>query len=315
MDARSAIEPTGTERNAAPPSPLARTVSAYLTHLTLERGLSDHTAAAYRADLARLERWANGRGATTPAALDGALLEAFTLHLTGLGLAESSISRAISTLRGFSRYLEEQGEISHDPTTHLSTPRSWRHLPDALSVDDMERLLSPALEPGPLGVRNGAIVELMYGCGLRVSETIGLTLDGIDLHRRRVRVVGKGNRERLVPVGQIAIDRLLGYLKHARPALAGKRDDPHLFITRRGGPMTRQTCWYMIRARAARCGVRAVSPHTLRHTFATHLLDNGADLRVVQAILGHADISTTQIYTHVSRQRLREVHRRFHPRG
>jgi len=298
-----------------PTTPLAREVEAYLEHLRLERGLSPHTVSAYRADLARLTAWAAGRGAVRPVALDAALLEGYLAHLTARGLAPSSIARGISAARGFVRHLLDAGDIGHDPTVRLKAPRASRHLPDALSEAEVAGLLDPALEAGPLGLRNVAIVELMYASGLRVSETVGLTLDGIDLHQARVRVTGKGDRERLVPMGAMAVERLFDYLRTARPALAKGRPARHLFITARSGPLTRQACWYMIRRRALASGIRAISPHTLRHTFATHLLDHGADLRVVQTLLGHADIGTTQIYTHVSRERLRDVHRRFHPRG
>jgi integrase/recombinase XerD len=315
MGARSAIPAPPSTGAAPPPTPLAREVAAYLEHLRLERGLSPHTVAAYRADLERLAAWAARRGVTDPDRLDAALLEGYLAHLTAQGLAPSSIARGLSAARGLVRHLLDTGGIGHDPTVRLKAPKAWRHLPDALSEADVERLLDPALEPGPLGIRNTAIVELMYASGLRVSETVGLTLDGIDLHQARVRVTGKGDRERLVPMGGQAVERLFDYLRAARPSLAKGRPARHLFLTARAGPLTRQACWHMIRRRALACGIRAISPHTLRHTFATHLLDHGADLRVVQSLLGHADIGTTQIYTHVSRERLREVHRRYHPRG
>jgi integrase/recombinase XerD len=184
-------------------------------------------------------------------------------------------------------------------------------------VNDIDRLLNPALEDGPLGLRNLAIVELMYAAGLRVSETVELALDGLDLSAGRVRVCGKGDKERWVPIGMAARQRITEYLRHARPQLTGKKKaaSPQLFLSRRGTGMTRQNCWHMLRARGGKCGIRRISPHTLRHTFATHLLEGGADLRVVQALLGHADIGTTQIYTHVSREHLKEVHRRYHPRS
>jgi integrase/recombinase XerD len=318
MDVRSATPPGRAGAADAPPpeaTPLEREVAAYLDHLRLERGLSPHTLAAYRADLGRLAGWAGRWGIVTAGQVDGDMLDGFLAHLTGEGLAASSIARSLSAARGFARYLLETGGIGHDPTVRLKAPRPWRRLPDALSEDDVNRLLDPDLEPGPLGLRNAAMVELMYASGLRVSEAVGLTLDGIDLHHGRVRVTGKGDRERLVPMGDVAVERLFDYLRNARPALLKGRPSPHLFVTTRGGRMTRQACWHMIRGRAARCGIRAISPHTLRHTFATHLLDHGADLRVVQSLLGHADIGTTQIYTHVSRERLKEVHRRYHPRA
>ncbi|MBI5136304.1 MAG: site-specific tyrosine recombinase XerD [Nitrospirae bacterium] len=311
----SAHNPTLPPPDADAPSPLDRDVTRFLEHLRLERRLSTHTVAAYRADLKRLQEWARRERIRDARAITAERLQGHVAELTARGLVPSSIARATSTLRGFVRFLLEVAAIHLDPARHLPTPKAWRHLPDALSEEEMTRLLEPALEPGELGLRNAAIVELMYASGLRVSETVGLRLDGLDLYQGLVRVTGKGDKERLVPVGEVAAARLLDYLRGARPKLVRGRDSGHLFITLRGGAMTRQNCWHMIRRRAARCGLRAISPHTLRHSFATHLLDHGADLRVVQALLGHSDISTTQIYTHVSRERLKEVHRRHHPRG
>jgi len=296
-------------------SPLLPEVTPYLDHLRLERGLSPHTVAAYRADLARLSAWAGGQGISDTAGLTPQLLDGYMAHLTASGLAPSSIARGLSAARGLVRHLLKAGDLVRDPTVHLRPPRPWRRLPHALPEADVARLLEPTLEPGPRGLRNAALLELMYASGLRVSETVGLRLDGIDLHAGHVRVTGKGDKERLVPVGAMAVARLTDYLRSARPALAKGRSAPHLFITARGRAMTRQACWHMLRRRALACGVGPVHPHALRHSFATHLLDRGADLRVVQALLGHADIGTTQIYTHVSRARLREVHRRYHPRG
>jgi integrase/recombinase XerD len=300
---------------ATPDGPLDREIAAYLEHLRLERGLSAHTVAAYGADLARLSDWARRRGVHGPEALDAAVLEGYLAHLTGRGLAASSIARGISAARGFVRHLLDTGMIGHDPTVRLRAPRAWRRLPDALPEADVARLLDPDLEPGPLGARNAAILELMYASGLRVSEAVGLELDGLDLHHARVRVTGKGDRERLLPMGRAAVERLFDYLRTARPLLARGAPARHVFLSARARPLTRQACWHMIRRRALGCGLAGVTPHTLRHSFATHLLDHGADLRVVQALLGHADIGTTQIYTHVSRERLKEVHRRFHPRA
>ncbi len=287
----------------------------YLAHLKVERGLSDHTVTAYRADLKRLRMWAQKRGISSVDQLTAATLQTHVAELTATGLVPATIARATATLRGFVRYLQEVSAIHTDPAGHLPTPRAWRQLPDALSEQEVALLLETDPQGGPLGTRNSAILELMYASGLRVSEAVGLTLDGIDLYQGLVRITGKGGKERLVPVGESAIARLMDYLNGTRPGLVRGRDSGHLFVTRRGTAMTRQNCWHMIRKRARACGLRAISPHTLRHSFATHLLDNGADLRVVQALLGHSDISTTQIYTHVSRERLKSVHQRFHPRG
>jgi len=297
------------------PTALEREMANYLDHLRLERGLSGNTIAAYRADLKRLTRWANDNNITTPVQRNATRLQGYLGTLVASGLTPSSIARGTATIRGLVRYLRETRVIDDDPARHLVTPKPWQQLPDALSEDEATRLLEGPLENGPLADRNRAIVELMYASGLRVSETVGLMLDGIDLYQGLVRVTGKGGKERLVPVGEAAISRLLAYLQHARPTLAQRRDSGHLFITKRGSGMTRQNCWHMLKKRALQCDLRPISPHTLRHTFATHLLDHGADLRVVQALLGHSDISTTQIYTHVSRERLKAVHQRYHPRG
>ena len=297
------------------PTPLDRDVERYLDHLRVERGLSDHTVTAYRADLKRLRLWARQRGIVSVNQLTDATLQSHVAELTATGLVPATIARTTATLRGFVHYLQEMSAIDADPARHLPTPKAWRQLPDALSQQEVALLLETDPQGGALGSRNSAILELMYASGLRVSEVIGLTLDGIDLYQGLVRVTGKGDKERLVPVGESAIARLFDYLNGARPELVRGRDSGHVFVTRRGTAMTRQNCWHMIRKRAQACGLRAISPHTLRHSFATHLLDNGADLRVVQALLGHSDIITTQIYTHVSRERLKAVHQRFHPRG
>jgi integrase/recombinase XerD len=289
-------------------------VRRYLEHLRQERGLSANTVAAYRADLKRLQRWARSGGIDDVSKLSAAHLQTHLATLSAAGLTPSTIARGTATIRGFVRFLREILVLKDDPAQHLPVPKAWQQLPNALSEEEVQQLLD-ATEPGPLGVRNSAILELMYASGLRVSETVGLTLDGIDLYEGLVRVTGKGDKERLVPVGEAALARLFDYLREARPTLARGRDSGHLFITRRGTGMTRQNCWHMIKRRASRCALQDISPHTLRHSFATHLLDHGADLRIVQTLLGHSDIGTTQIYTHVSRERLKAVHQRFHPRG
>lgn len=288
---------------------------AYLDHLILERGLSAHTCAAYRSDLTRLCRWARSKTLSGPAALDRSQMEDHLYALTAQGLSPASVARALSSVRGWYRYLQETGRCDGDPTLSVKAPKPWQALPGALSLEETDLLLDPALESGPLGDRNTALLELMYACGLRVSEAVGLTLDSLDLHQRLLRITGKGGKERLVPVGDVAAVRVADYLRNARPNLCKGTPTPHLFITSRGGGMTRQACWHMLKKRALRVDIVNISPHTLRHTFATHLLDGGADLRVVQALLGHADIGTTQIYTHVSRERLKSVHARYHPRG
>ena len=291
-------------------------VDAFCDALWLESGLSGRTLAAYRRDVLAFAAWLarrRGRG----------LLEArpddvsdYMRHLSRLGRKPRSQARAASALRRLYRLLVRDGRLETDPTARLRSPRPGRPLPGALTEDEVERLLAAPQTATPEGVRDRAMLELLYATGLRVSELVGLRRDELDLRRGVVRVVGKGGRERLVPVGEEALRWLERYLREGRPALLQGRPSERLFPTRRSEAMTRQAFWQRIRAYARRAGIeRKVSPHTLRHAFATHLLDHGADLRAVQLLLGHRDLSTTQIYTHVARARLAELHRRHHPRG
>lgn len=287
-------------------------IERFLDALWAECGLADASLAAYRADLLQLARWLDGCRIEDASAAD---LGAYLGQRGEQGSPRSNARRA-STLRRFYRWLAAERPAQPDPSAKLATRPPGRSLPLTLSEAEVERLLAAPDVASPLGLRDRAMLELLYATGLRVSELVGLDLHQVNLRQGAVLVRGKGGRERLVPVGEAAQDWLLRYIKDARGGLLGARAGDALFVTARGGAMTRQNFWYRIKAHAKAAGVRAsLSPHGLRHAFATHLLDHGADLRVVQLLLGHADLATTQIYTHVARARLRALHAAHHPRG
>ncbi len=291
----------------------ARAIEYFLDGIWAERGLADATLAAYRADLARFALWLGGRAALTEATR--ADIQGYLAYLNAPASSPRSAARALTSLRQFYRY-RLRDEKAVDPTALIASPTQGRRLPETLSEADVEALLNAPDIDTELGLRDRAMLELMYAAGLRVSELVGVTHEQVNLRQGVVRVVGKGGRERLVPVGETAVDWLERYLARARAALLDLKRCDALFVTRRGAGMTRQNGWHMIRRYAAVAGVGgAVSPHGLRHAFATHLLNHGADLRVVQMLLGHADLSTTQIYTHVARARLAALHAEHHPRG
>ena len=292
-------------------------IEQFCDHLWMEHGLSQNTLSAYRNDLATTTQYLHKRGVALrfATALD---LQAVLSEFFEAGGKTRSAARLISSLRRFYRYLLRENTISQDPTQLLESPRNERKIPATLNEQQVELLLNaPDLE-SELGLRDRAMLELLYATGLRVSELVGLQLMQITLDPGVLRVIGKGDKERLVPVGENAIDYLVQYLKTARPALMQhKMPVDAVFVTRRGDAMTRQAFWYLIKRYAASASISAnqLSPHTLRHAFATHLLNHGADLRVVQMLLGHSDISTTQIYTHVADQRLRDIYQKHHPRA
>jgi integrase/recombinase XerD len=281
----------------------------------MERGLSENTLAAYRNDLNGLAGWLARRGGGLGAARREDLLEYLSDRVIN-GARPRTTARLLSSLRRFFRYLVREGRIAADPTLRIDTPRLGRPLPDSLSEEEVETLLGAPDVDEALGLRDRAMLELLYACGLRVSELVNLSLEQVDLTQGMVRLMGKGSKERLVPLGEEASDWLQRYIALARPELAAGASARPLFITRRGEAMTRQAFWYRLRHYSIKAGInKALSPHTLRHAFATHLLNHGADLRVVQMLLGHSDLSTTQIYTHVARERLKDLHSRHHPRG
>jgi integrase/recombinase XerD len=290
-------------------------IEGFLDAMWMERGLSENTLAAYRHDLGGLAVWLQSRERSLTGARREDLLDYLSARVVD-GAKPRTTARLLSSMRRFYRHHVREGRLQDDPSARIDTPRIGRPLPDSLSENEVEVLLSAPDVGDVLGLRDRAMLELLYACGLRVSELVNVTTDQVNLTQGVVRLVGKGNKERLVPLGEEAIDWLQRYISESRPELAGQTSARQLFITRRGGGMTRQAFWHRLRHHAVKSGInKSLSPHTLRHAFATHLLNNGADLRVVQMLLGHSDLSTTQIYTHVARERLKDLHARHHPRG
>jgi integrase/recombinase XerD len=284
--------------------------------LTLEQGTSPRTLEAYRRDVERLVEFASVKGALSAVDVTSRLLRDFVYHLKDLGLAPSSIRRNISAVRTYYRFLLADGAVVRDPSERLETPKRWRTLPEVLTVEEVLRLLAAPTLDDPLAFRDRAMLELAYGAGLRVSEWITLGTRDVLFEDKLVRVFGKGSKERLVPLGRSAIGAVATYVRELRPRLEKGGGKGILLLNARGAPLTRMGAWKILRRYVERAGIsKHVSPHTLRHSFATHLLEGGADLRAVQEMLGHADISTTQIYTHVDREYLRQVHKQYHPRG
>jgi len=289
----------------------------FCDNLWLEDGLSRNTLESYRRDLNKFAAWLEAqRGATLPQAthadVQGYLADLFMVQKA----KASSTGRNVSSLKRLFRYLLRQGKIERDPTLQIDTPKLPRTLPKTLTEQDVERLLAAPDTQTPLGLRDRTMFEVLYATGLRVSELVTLRIAQVSMDMGVVRVMGKGNKERLVPLGEEALDWLRSYLTDGRGVLLSGKISDDLFVTARGGGMTRQMFWYLIKKHAKQGGLnKPLSPHTLRHAFATHLLNHGADLRVVQMLLGHADISTTQIYTHVARERLKQLHAKHHPRG
>ena len=291
----------------------AAVVEEFLDALWMERGLSDNTLKAYRADLAHVARFAEARGLGLLEVERGHVLDYL---VSMMDASPRTIARRLSALRRFYAHQTRRGRIERDPMDRVDAPRLGRPLPGALTEQEVENLLAAPDVGTTLGFRDRTMLEVLYATGLRVSELVALGLSSVSLRQGLVRVIGKGDRERLVPLGEVALDWLDRFVRGARPEILNGRVCEAIFPTRRGGPMTRQMFWVLIKRHAARAGVaHPVTPHTLRHAFATHLLNHGADLRVIQLLLGHRAISTTQIYTHVARERLRGLHAEHHPRG
>jgi len=293
-----------------------RLCDAFLDYLVIERGLAANTVAAYRRDVQRYLSYLDevcGLGS-----IDEVVPADVLDHLGALrdaGMKTRSIARHMAAIRMFHRYLEGEGLTSHDPTRNMDSPRLWQTLPHVLSVSEVDMLLAAPDTSRPRGLRDAAIIEVLYATGLRVSELGALRMDDVDLRAGLVRCIGKGNKERIVPLGRQARRRLKAYLR-VRPEILKGRPTDYLFVSQRGRSMSRVRLWEVVRGLARRAGIgKRVTPHTLRHSFATHMLDGGADLRAVQEMLGHANIATTQIYTHVSQDRLKQAHARFHPRA
>ena len=294
----------------------AALVDAYLDHLRVERRLAANTLESYARDLTHLGRFAAGRHAPL-ASLDRRALEAFVRDLMSAGLAPRSVARAVATTRGFYRYLAISRRLDANPADDLEPPRAWSALPRYLSIEEVDRLLEQPDTAAPRGLRDCAFIEVLYATGLRVSELVALKPSDVNMEAGYLTTRGKGGKERLVPLGDAAVSWLDRYLRDGRPALLGPRGSPRLFVNARGGAaLTRMGVWKVLKGYGAGAGVASrLSPHVLRHSFATHLLERGADLRAIQMMLGHADLSTTQIYTHVLEARLRAMYDRFHPRA
>ena len=287
----------------------------FFQYLAIEKGLAANTCEAYRRDLLRFADHLEEEGIDWGEVRE-AQIASYLYRLRKESLSARSLGRAISCIRGFFRFSLGEGLLSYDPTSHLESPQFRAKLPFALSVEEVERLLSAPTRQIPREIRDKAMLEVLYATGMRVSELVGLLLHSIDLTVGYVRCTGKGSKERIVPLGSSAITHLKRYLESSRPRLTGGRLSPYLFVGLSGRPLTRQSFWQMIRRYALKARIsKKVTPHTLRHSFATHLLERGADIRSVQMMLGHSDISTTQIYTHITKDRLKEIHRRHHPRG
>jgi integrase/recombinase XerD len=295
-------------------------IDAYLDHLRVERRLADHTLESYARDLRGLAEFAAGEGAAVER-LDRHALEAYVRQQMATGLSPRSVARSVAAIRGFYRFLVLDRRLDQSPADDLMPPRAWPALPRHLSVDDVDRLIAQPDVTTAFGLRDRAMIELLYATGMRVSELINVRAADLHLDEEYLTCIGKGDKERLIPIGSQAAEWMRSYQRSGRPALAGRarknrRVDQRLFLNARGGPLSRVGFWKVLTAYGRRAGIgTAISPHVLRHSFATHLLERGADLRAIQMMLGHADLSTTQIYTHVLEARLRSVYERFHPRA
>jgi integrase/recombinase XerD len=291
-------------------------VQPFCDHLALERGLSPRTVDAYRRDVERLVEFLSARGVRRPAEAGTTELRDFVYALKDRGLQPTSIRRNISAVRTYFGYLLGEGVVVTDPTERVELPKTWRRLPAVLSRAEVEQILEAPDPADRLYWRDRALLEFAYAAGVRVSELTGLKVRDLDLEEALALVLGKGAKERIVPIGRAAVQALTVYLREIRPGLARGAAGRAVFLNAQGRPLTRMGVWKILRKHVRRAGVRKrVTPHTLRHSFATHLLEGGADLAAVQELLGHADIATTQIYTHVEREYLRDVHRKYHPRA
>jgi len=290
-------------------------IDRFLDAIWMERGLSENTLGAYRADLIALSQRLDSKGVRLVDGSRADIMEYIAWRVEG-GAKPRSTARQLSSFRRFYRYLLREGVISEDPTVNIAMPKIGRSLPQSLTEQDVDALLASPKVAEPLGHRDRTMLEVLYATGVRVSELINLKLGQINLNQGVLRIIGKGDRERLIPLGDEAQDWIREFTEGPRGEILLERQTEFLFPTRRGDRMTRQAFWHIIKRYAKKAGiVKKLSPHTVRHAFATHLLNNGADLRVVQLLLGHSDVSTTQIYTHVARERMKELHTRHHPRG
>ena len=291
-------------------------LDSYLTYLVVIKGLSKNTAYSYKTDIEKLFRYLEKRSIDSITQIEPSDLSDFIVDLNINGLGIKSINRCIVSIKQFFKYLLLENVISSDPTLDITAPKMKRSIPEVLSIEEIEKLLTAPDISTFEGLRDSAMLELLYASGLRVSELVELTLNDLNNEHGYVIVYGKGSKERLVPVGQTSLKKIKDYLDLSRSNLLKNRVSEYLFITKRGSNFTRQGIWKIIKNYSGRIGIeKSISPHTIRHSFATHLLENGADLRTIQMLLGHSDISTTQIYTHVEGKRLKEIHEKFHPRS
>lgn len=292
-------------------------IEEYLHYLTIERGLSSNTKQSYARDLMQYYHFLVERNITQWQNVDRYLVLDFLETMQKAGKSTATVTRMISSLRRFHQFLRQERVTDHDPMQHIDTPKKKQKLPDTLSLEEVERLIQTPDTKTILGIRDRALLEVMYATGLRVSEVINLRLSDVHLNMALLQTIGKGEKERIVPLGDLAIDWIERYLDEARPLLVGKHpDETALFVNHHGKKLSRQGVWKNLKQIVREAGIfKTVTPHTLRHSFATHLLENGADLRTVQELLGHADISTTQIYTHITKKRMTEVYKQYFPRA
>lgn len=291
-------------------------IDPFLHYLAVEKGLARNTLEAYSRDLNAYLVFLEEEGIASLVDTTTLTVMAFIQQMKKRGLSMRSITRALVVLRGLYRYLAQERYLEANPLEDMELPRLSPTLPHVLTVQDIEQLLAQPDVENPRGIRDGAMLELLYATGMRVSELVELPTSGVNLEVGFVTVRGKGNKERIVPIGEVAMDRVRTYLEQGRLAMLKGRESPYLFVNNRGGGLSRQGFWKILRKYALQAGItKRITPHTLRHSFATHLLERGADLRFIQAMLGHVDISTTQVYTHVNQEYLRQLHRQFHPRA
>lgn len=290
-------------------------IQEFIDYLDVERGLSQNTLASYRRDLHHYSQFL-AKGATDPQSVDRSTILDYLLSLQKTGRATSTIARRLAALKAFYQYLVREQHVPFDPTEHLESPKQRKRLPMVLSINEIERLLAQANPRTVTGLRDRAMLELLYATGIRVSELVALDVGDLNLEGQFLRCQGKGDKERIVPIGSVAIEMNQRYLERGRHALLRDPSETALYLNQHGRRLTRQGFWKILKKYAQKAGIsRAITPHTIRHSFATHLLENGADLRAVQEMLGHADISTTQIYTHVTKHRLKDVYAKAHPRA
>lgn len=291
-------------------------LDSFLTYLAVEKGLSENTLESYGRDVRKFSDFVKKNDIKSVEEIKYNNILDFLSYSKEQGLTATTIVRSIVSVKQFFKYLRLEKILKEDPTAHIRTPRMKKSIPGVISLDEVERMLAAPDESSPEGLRDSAMLEVLYATGIRVSELIGLKLNDVNFEHGFVVVYGKGSKERIVPMGDKAKNKLLDYLRDSRPALLKSREAKALFVTRRGKGMTRQGFWKIIKNHALKAGIqKKISPHTLRHSFATHLLERGADLRTIQIMLGHSDISTTQIYTHVESERLKEIHKKYHPRS